>query len=331
MICKKIRLYLKLARLHSSVLTGLAPICTAAALDVKLSIFHYIELFLIGIIFHIYLFVLNEVRDVEIDKTSDSLKSKPLVDGSISIKNAKLLVYCSIVLVIILSFVFFYNQAPTLILISALAFIFGGLYDYFGKKVPHADYFISLMLFFTAIYGAFSVTNQITIFVLIIALLALIQMLINNVTASLKDVDHDFIKGGKSTPLRMGVTVKDGRFHVSPSYLTYVLILKTIHIGLTILPFYLNLISFEIWQLYLVIILIVVALGFYIRFLTIKKFDRVKIMRFIGFHEMFAFMVIPFLLYGLIGFLATVVLIFLPIVWLGIFLIVIYGKLIPEI
>jgi len=95
---KKLQLYLKLTRFHSSILTAFAPVCTAAALGLQISILHYIGLFFIGILFHIFLFVLNEVRDIDIDKTSDSLKNKPLVDGSIPITNAKILVYSTIIL-----------------------------------------------------------------------------------------------------------------------------------------------------------------------------------------------------------------------------------------
>ena len=331
MLLIKIRTYFRLARLHSAVLTSLAPVCTAAAAGISLTIYHYLELFLIGFLFHIYLFVLNEVCDVEIDKTSHDLTGKPLVDGSIPLKNAKLIVFSSAVLLFILTLVFFIEKAPVLIAICAIALVFGGLYDYFGKRFPHADYFISLMIFFVALYGGFSVSNDLSIFVFIIALLALFQTLINNITAGLKDVDHDYFKGGLSTPLRLGVRVDKERFIVSNGFIAYITVLKITHISLTITPFVFNLMSFKFWQLYIVIILIFIAVFFLAKFLTIEKFNREKIMRAIGFHEMFSFMVIPFILFGYIGYEATILLLFLPVTWLGIFLIFIYGKLMPEI
>ena len=100
---------------------------------------------------------------------------------------------------------------------------------------------------------------------------------------------------------------------------------------MAILPFALNLIEYENWQLYLVIILIFIAVIFMIRFLTIKKFEREKIIRAIGFHEMFAFMVVPFMLYTFIGPLATIFLLVFPVLWLGVFLIILYGRLMPGI
>ena len=84
-----IRIYLRLGRIHSAVLTGLAPAVAAAATGTSLSIYHYLELFLIGLLFHFYLFVYNELRDIAVDKTSEKLKGKPLVNGAIAIKSAK--------------------------------------------------------------------------------------------------------------------------------------------------------------------------------------------------------------------------------------------------
>jgi len=68
-----------------------------------------------------------------------------------------------------------------------------------------------------------------------------------------------------------------------------------------------------------------------VRFLTMKVFERKKLMRAIGLHEMFAFMAIPFLLLGFIGYAAMFILVVLPVVWLGVFLVIMYGKLMPAI
>ncbi|KON27455.1 hypothetical protein AC481_04810 [miscellaneous Crenarchaeota group archaeon SMTZ-80] len=331
MLWAKIKTYMRLGRIHSSVLTGLAPVCTAAAMGISIPFIHYLLLFLIGFLFHIFLFVFNEIRDVDVDSTSVSLEAKPLIDGSMSIKKAKIFMFLSVVLIFLLTLVFFLDQAFILILVSIAAFIFGGLYDILGKSFPHSDYFIALMIFFIALYGAFSVTTTLSLFVIIISLLALTQMLINNIIAGLKDIDHDFIAGGMSTPLRMGVLIKGKRFAVSKGFVAYLTFLKIIHISLTIFPFMTGLMPFQIWQFYIVIILIAIAIFFMLRFLTFKTFNREKIMRAIGFHEMFAFMVIPFLLLGYIGYISALFLVFFPAVWLGIFLKIMYGRLMPTI
>lgn len=331
MLWKKIKNYLKLIRIHSAVLSGVAPVCVAASTGVNITIFHYIELFVIGLLVHTYFFVLNEIKDVEFDKKSKSLSEKPLLDGSINIKQAYYLVISSVVLVLIFSLIFFYDRFYILLFVSLASFLFGGLYDIYGKKLPHADYLTAFTVFFMALYGGFSVTINLGLLTYIIALLAFVQMLINNIIAGLKDVDHDYIAGGLSTPLRMKVKVEGELFLVSKRFIAYIVSLKTIHILLTILPFAMNLIVYENWQFYIVLILIFIAVVFMIRFLTIKKFEREKIKRAIGFHEMFAFMVVPFIIMGFIGPIATIFLVIFPVVWLGVFLIIMYGRLMPAI
>lgn len=202
---------------------------------------------------------------------------------------------------------------------------------FFGKKFPHADYAIALMLFCIALYGAFSVTTDPHCFTYVIALFAFMQTLIQNIIAGLKDVDHDSIAGGMSTPFRMGVRVEGERFLVSRRFIAYVFFLKIVHVSLIVLPFVTGLIHYEQWQFYTVLLLILIAVVFMIRFLTMKIFKREKIMRAIGFHEMFTYMVIPILLAGFIGYTATIILIVLPVVWLGVFLMILYGRLMPVI
>ena len=326
-----IRTYLRLGRIHSSVLTGITPCVAAAATGATLSIYHYLELFIIGIIFHIFLFVYNELRDIPIDKTSDKLKGKPLVDGSVTVGSAKKMVILSIVLISILTIVFFRERAITLMPILLLTILFGGLYDILGKRFLHADYFIATSIFLLAIYGGFSATQNLSVLVYIICALAFIQMLTQNIVAGLKDADHDHLAGGISTPLRMGVKIKGKNIHITKRFIAYITILKIIHVILILTPFIYQMISFETWQIIIVLVLIVLTIFFMVQVLTTKIFKREKIMRAIGFHEMFAFMVIPFILFSYIGIAGLLILVFFPVVWLGIFLILLYGTLMPVI
>jgi hypothetical protein len=156
-------------------------------------------------------------------------------------------------------------------------------------------------------------------------------MLAQNIVAGVKDVDHDYLGGGISTPLRMGVKIKGKNLLIPKSFIAYISALKIIHLILIFIPFYYGLIAFFIWQFFIVIILAALTILFMAKVLTTKIFTREKIMRAIGFHEMFAFMVIPFILFSYIGIIGLLILVFFPVVWLGVFLIVIYGKLMPEI
>jgi 4-hydroxybenzoate polyprenyltransferase len=331
MVFHIIQTYLKLGRVHSAVLTGLAPVCTAAATGITLSLYHYLALFLIGFLFHLYLFTLNELKDVEIDKKSKDLKSKPLIDGSIPPKGACTVVIASCALILLLTVVFFFDTAGLLIGISLLAFLLGWIYDSFGKKLPHADYPLALMIFLVAAYGGLSATTHITPFVITIALLAFTQTLIQNIVAGLKDVDHDFLTGGLSTALRLAVRVDKERLIIPRPFIAYVSVLKTLHIALVMTPFLTGWIQYKQWQFYIVIVLIAISVVFMIRFLAMKTFQRQTLMRSIGFHEMFTFMIIPLLLAGFIGYAAAFFLVVFPALWLGVFLLALYGRLMPAI
>lgn len=331
MIWNKIRLYLRLGRVHSSVLTALAPAVAAAATGLSLSIYHYLELFLIGILFHIFLFVYNELCDVTIDKTSKTLKGKPLVDGSIEVRSAKLIVILSIVLILLLNIVFFREKSIFFIPIILITLLFGGLYDFFGKRFFHADYFLALSYLALTIYGGFSVSQNPDVLVYIIGFIAFMQMLFQNIVAGLKDVDHDYIEGGISTPIRLGVKIKTEGLYFTKKFISYIILLKIIYLALLLSPFFYKLVSYESWQLIISIFLIVLTIFFMTRFLSNKQFNREKIMRAIGFHEMFTFMVIPFILFEYIGIIGLLILVFLPVIWLGVFLILLYGRLMPQI
>ena len=331
MVWKKLKIYLRLGRVHSSVLTALAPVVAAAATNFSLSIYHYLELYLIGFLSHIIFFVYNEICDIKIDKTSEKLKGKPLVDGSINLRSAKSIVISSIVLIFLLTIAFFKEKSIILVPIVILAFVFGVLYDHFGKRFFHADYLVASGYFFLTVYGGFSVTQNPSLLVYLIGSIAFMQMLFQNIVAGLKDVDHDYLAGGISTPIRLGVKIKKERLLLTKKFLIYIIILKIIYLYLLVSPFVYNMVPYESWQLLVSIILIVLTIFFMIRFLSNKQFDRAKIMRAIGFHEMFTFMVIPFILFGYIGIIGLLILVFLPVVWLGVFLILLYGRLMPLI
>lgn len=323
--------YLRLTRIHSSVLTGLAPVCTALAMQEPLPLIHYLALFTIGILFHIYLFVCNEICDIPIDKDSKHLKKKPLVEETLSKIEAKRVVLISIIGIILGTIMVFPEQAIYLLPITLTALLFGGLYDRYGKSIPHADYFIAFMIFFVALYGAYTVNNTPTTLSLSIAFLAFIQLLINNILAGIKDIDHDYLQGGKSTPLRLGIHIKDHILHVSKIFIFYILSLKTIQIIGIFLPFFSILIVFENWQLLFVSIVGVITVLLMIRLILLSSFKREYIIRLIGFHEMVIFMAIPVILFSYIGIIGMIVLLVLPVIWLGIFLKLMYGRLMPNI
>ena len=83
----QIREYLKLSRSFNAVLTGVSPVMGAIAMQ-QFNILTLFLLFIVGFFGHIYGFVLNDILDYEIDKTSKEISDRPLISGTITIKKA---------------------------------------------------------------------------------------------------------------------------------------------------------------------------------------------------------------------------------------------------
>ena len=95
--------YLKVARLHSAVLTGVTPVLGAIVTGCYEPIV-LVTLYIIGVCTHIFGFTLNEYLDVDIDSRSEELKNKPLVKGTISKEGALAFAFGAIIFGYILIF-----------------------------------------------------------------------------------------------------------------------------------------------------------------------------------------------------------------------------------
>lgn len=330
--------YARLGRIHSSVLSGLAPAIGAMVMGLDELVLILI-IFLIGIMTHIFGFTANEVIDLEIDKRSPDLKDKPLVKGTITRSGALTYLASSIILAYILTFIFFYlnpDDRTQLELIIPLIFltiswISIGAYDLVSKSFIGSDVFLALWPFFLVLFGGSIVTLDLTPILFIVAGLAFMQLFIQNIMAGLKDIDHDRKGGGISTPLRFGVKIKSIRMKVPSTFQGYIIGLKFVYLSLVFLPFIMEWIELDTFQL--ILIIVPVLLTSYLTYLicSTQRFDRKKIIRYIGGHEILAYIIIPLLLINTINLWHVTILIMLPVIWLRIFLQWMYGGIMPEI
>jgi len=79
--------YLKLARSFNAVLTGVSPIMGALSMEFY-EVPTLILLFFVGFFGHTFGFVYNDIVDYKIDKSSKGIRDRPLVSGTISLRNA---------------------------------------------------------------------------------------------------------------------------------------------------------------------------------------------------------------------------------------------------
>jgi len=161
-------------------------------------------LYLVGFFGHTFGFVFNDIIDYNIDKSSREIGDRPLISGTISIKNAWIFALCSMMIsfLIALSLAHVAHRFfPLIILAISAGFI--ALYDFISKKFPFTDIFVSLGIFFLVLYGAttnIDTVSQLSNLIWIVCTLAAIQVLFMQIVAGgMKDIENDFTRGTKNS------------------------------------------------------------------------------------------------------------------------------------
>jgi 4-hydroxybenzoate polyprenyltransferase len=335
----RLKEFITLFRLQTGATTALAPVVgyilavliTYGTID-AIDFFDIAVLFTIGILIHIFLFVYNEYRDVDIDRLSPDLQEKPLVKGVIAKREALNVVIASMVIPFVLVLIFYFNYLTIILFI--LVYIFNATYDLIGKKLVGADIFIAIGIFLSVLFGASVVTGDFYRLIILTGLLGFLQIMFNNsVEGGLKDVDHDIIGGARTIALASGVRARDNRVRITGAFRSYAWMIKIIHILVLILllstPILLTELethqfSFLIYGLLFFLILIIFVTMF--RFLNMVEFDREKMKKIFSVHEISTYFLVPIALSPLLGLWITLALLLFPLFWYIILNVILYGQ-----
>ena len=329
----KILEYLRLPRLQTAAVTAVTPIVGSLVMGQQ-DIFHLLVLFLIGFLYHIYGFVLNEYVDVEVDKRSIDLKKKPLVSGVVPKGFALFISLLSGAGSCLLTLYFFPSVLPLLFLLSAI--LLGGIYDVYGKKIPGSDVILGLGFFFICLMGASTVSHEFTTVTYIVCSIYFVHIVFNNaVEGGLKDVDHDTIGGAKTLATRMGVTVQNSRLKVTKTFAVFSIIIKIIFMGLIVSLWLqpeirVSLSYNHAIQITLLVLFAVTIVFTMYKFLRSSPFDRSRLKRLFSVHEISSYFMLVLSLYSLIDLRPTLFLIFFPFLWFILFNVILYGKLLQP-
>jgi 4-hydroxybenzoate polyprenyltransferase len=302
-----LREYLKLARSFNAVLTGVSPVIGAIAME-QYNISILFLLFLVGFLGHTYGFVLNDIIDYRLDKSSKEISDRPLISGTISIKKAKIFAFSSMFVAFAIAFyIAFKTESFFPIGILAISAFFITIYNLISKKFPFMDIFVALGIFFLILYGASTVINsiQVTNLAWFVCILGSIQVLfMQTIAGGMKDIENDFKRGARTLAIKMGVRITNEKLKVSSSFKTLAYGIQLIDMIVVFLPF------FIIWNVYNLSILqyfqwgIIAFIGiimFFLshRLLSMKHFERMKARKLIGSHYMINFTLVPIMLMAL--------------------------------
>jgi 4-hydroxybenzoate polyprenyltransferase len=306
-----IREYLKLSRSFNAVLTGISPVMGAIAME-QYNIGFLVLLFLVGFLGHSFGFVFNDIIDYKLDKTSKEIQDRPLISGTISLRNAWIYALgCMITAFVIGFFIAMMTSFYFPLIILAGSAFFITLYDLISKKLPFMDILVAIGVFFLILYGALYGYNNgllatgladVTLLAWIVCVLGSIQVLFMQMIAGgMKDIKNDFEKGARTTAIKMGVRIMEGRLQVSLSFNILAYTIQLVDIGTVFLPFIIvwniNTISWLQYGQWALLFIISIAMLYLSHgLLSMKQFERRKARMYIGTHYMTNFMLVPVML-----------------------------------
>jgi 4-hydroxybenzoate polyprenyltransferase len=300
-----IREYLKLARSFNAVLTGISPVMGAIAMQ-QYNILILLILFLIGFFGHSFGFVFNDIIDYKIDKSSKDISDRPLISGTISLKNAWIFALICIILALsvagIIAFITEIYYPIIILIISASCII---LYDLISKKLPFMDIFVALGIFFFILYGASTQVNNlsnITLVAWLVCILGSIQVLFMQIVAGgLKDIENDYQSGAKTAAVTLGVRVTNKRLHTSIPFQILAFGIQIADIILVFTPFFIiekfmDSIFLAMFQWLTLGVISGMMIFFSYKLMNMGTFNRKKARTYIGSHYMTNFALVPIML-----------------------------------
>ena len=316
---KKIIAYARLFRIPGLGGLAIPPVIGAISVGV-LDFYKLVILFAIGALSALYGFILNDYADVEVDKLSKDLEEKPLVCKAISKKTALIICIFFILLTFLLIGILWYKQSVNLYKLAALlsiilAGILGSIYDFYGKKFVGSDILVAISMAFVFIFGALSFGEP-TVITWIIFILTFNNLLhMNAVEGGIKDSDHDYLLGVKNIALSSGVKVIEDKIIIPNNFKALSLVIRSFTAILLFIPFIFYGYQYYYWQIIFLIIAIIGVFILTIKLISIKKFERNKIRKYIAGQSFLRYSLVPIMLISIIGLYNSIILIIFPIVW----------------
>lgn len=297
-------------------LAGLALTPVAGALAVNNTSFTALSfLFIIGVISKIYGFVMNDYFDIEIDKSSKDLSQRPLVKETISKRNAQVIILLCFFLGYIAIFGFFYRPHHYFymgLLCIIIADVLTITYNKFGKRIVGSDFIIALAESLFLLFGALMVLRDQPLdmfFWIIFIILFNEQFYMNAIAGGLKDIDHDPLMHVHNIAISSGVKLSKNREMFMPFRF------KVLGLGerffsaiLVFVPFVFFGIDYELWQIGILVLCVILVIFGSWKMLHIKQFDRIKIRRLIGGQLLIWHPLIPIMLISKVGWVSPFVL-----------------------
>ena len=287
-------LYLTI-RVSTLGFTLLLPLLGAVSAQRTLTISSACALIAVGIAFHIFAYVLNDVVDLPIDRTEPMRADSPLVRGTIRRTTALWLALLQ--LPIGFAFALLAGAGPLALAMLGAAFAGLAIYDLYGKRcrwplltdVIESFGFCALVFFGTCLVGE---PRDDTAW--LSGLVFVYVLLITGVHGSVRDLTTDHARGAQTTAIWLGTyPAAESAVKLSGALIAYAFVLQG---AMAILAFFalesLGLGHTEYWQAAAPIVVALVA-GTILLMFVLRGGDRRRLMGFGVLHTVLTMMIMP--------------------------------------
>jgi 4-hydroxybenzoate polyprenyltransferase len=312
--------YLRLGRIFNAeilaLLYVLTYIFTANLYGFKYDYLVISLLFIIGLLSHIWGSYNNDRLDLVIDKNVNYCSHKPLVSGKISIKNAKMIEYSILIIIMVLVLL----MSPKL---STFGYLFGAyLLAYLYNRYNNHNMFINVI---GQMYASFAILVSMSFIVnfdYIVFLSAIVIGLngiyLNIIEADLKDLEGDIV----NVPKSLGLKFKNDK---AENITKFYLVNEIIKILMYLLVYYILYIE-NVELIYRLFAIAFFALNFIVRLAMFKNlsYDREKMKPYFALQELTSILFIS-MIYVTVNPLFPIIIVLFVFLWLSIWNKILWG------
>ena len=219
--------------------TLILPLLGAASVATPISTPQILGIFGVAITFHIFIYVLNDIIDLPVDRSEPRRSEFPLVKGTI--KPWQALIFALFQIPIALAISSWMNATIHAYIALGVGLVFGVAYDVFGKRTrfpPLIDAVQGLAWGSLVVYGALATDGHVTVLTGVVFIYIVVFILLaNGVHGSMRDLGNDFKCGVHSTAVYLGAKPQGtAGIYIPRRLVTYAFVLQLILGLVTLLP-----------------------------------------------------------------------------------------------
>ncbi|MCK4718695.1 MAG: UbiA family prenyltransferase [Thermoplasmata archaeon] len=330
---QKFREYLKLSRIPAAGSAWLLiSIGALAQGGTAVSWHHLLYLFPPAVMTYVLALVMNEYIDVDVDRESKSLATKPLVARTVTMREAVWICWLSGIFALIYIFALWGWAAALWYTVSVGM---GAMYNLNSKKHYWVDYFEGVWAAMVCMLGGMTITSsspwELRPLVYVLSFMWLMRLaIVNSIGGGMKDLENDQAVRAKTLPTWFGVKMEGKRIIYTASWWAYEGVTEGAFVAAIVLPVCLGYYAFKELQI-AVIGLFMFGWLITLRGITPRIWERDSIKKNALVHEILSFAIMVAMVIGVAGWQKPVAILAIPILWFIVFARIAYGKSLPTV